>query len=145
MVLYDMFIMRISFYYTPVRWIIAWFCLLFFAIPIHAQNSKYVVEHLGVRDGLSKNEVTSIIRDHDGFLWFGTRGGLNRYDGYEFVEFQPEPGLKNTLHNPSVERIYEDSRGYLWIGTKSGGLSRMDLETRSITGINSSKTTWSSD
>src|SRR6056297_3148892 len=79
----------------------------------HAQDHQYVIEHLGGRDGLSKNEVTSIVRDQEGFFWFGTRGGLNRYDGYSFDKLQPEPGAPNTIKNPSIERVYQDSRGYL--------------------------------
>jgi len=109
------------------------FALFFLLNPQgNAQNDRYVIEHISVRDGLSKNEVTSIVRDYEGFLWFGTRGGLNRYDGYDFDKFQPEPGSENIIKNPSIERIYEDSRQYLWIGTKSGGLSLMDLKDRSI-------------
>ena len=115
--------------YHPAFLFLIWMC--FFSDGL-AQNHDYIIEHIGVRDGLSKNEVTSIVKDHEGFFWFGTRGGLNRYDGYDFDKFQPEPEARNTIKNPSIERLYEDSRGNLWIGTKSGGLSRMNLETRSI-------------
>src|SRR5690554_6913669 len=69
---------------------------------------------LTVEEGLSHNEVTSIVQDQDGFIWIGTRGGLNRYDGYEFKIFNQVPGDTNSLVNPSVESLFVDSKGNLW-------------------------------
>ena len=77
-------------------------------------------------DGLSQNEVTSIIKDRKGFLWVGTRGGLNRFDGSGFKVFNPKLGDKNSLVSGSVETLYEDSQGIIWIGTKTNGISRYD-------------------
>lgn len=84
---------------------------------------------LTVEEGLSHNEVTSIVQDQDGFIWIGTRGGLNRYDGYEFKIFNQVPGDTNSLVNPSVESLFVDSKGNLWIGTKSGGVSKYNSKT----------------
>lgn len=82
------------------------------------------VEYITSDDGLSQNEVTCIIQDKKGFLWMGTRGGLNRYDGQNFKIFQNEIDNINSLSNNSIEALFECSTGYIWIGTKSNGLSR---------------------
>ncbi|MBT3382616.1 MAG: response regulator [Prolixibacteraceae bacterium] len=79
---------------------------------------------LTVEEGLSHNEVTSIVQDKDGFIWIGTRGGLNRYDGYGFKVFNQIPGDSNSLVNPSIEKLFIDKKGNIWIGTKSGGVSK---------------------
>ncbi|RMG57427.1 MAG: hybrid sensor histidine kinase/response regulator [Bacteroidetes bacterium] len=74
-------------------------------------------------EGLSQNEVTCILQDRRGFLWVGTRGGLNRFDGHTFKVFQNQVGDANSLINNSIESLFEDSQGRIWIGTKSNGLS----------------------
>ncbi|MFW6275757.1 MAG: ligand-binding sensor domain-containing protein, partial [bacterium] len=72
------------------------------------------------------NDVTGILKDSRGFMWFATRGGLNRYDGYEFVQHKSRMDKENYLSNPSLECIFEDKNGNFWIGTKSGGLNFYD-------------------
>jgi signal transduction histidine kinase/DNA-binding response OmpR family regulator/streptogramin lyase len=94
-----------------------------------AQNQQLLKHFLTVENGLSHNEVTSIIQDKDGFIWIGTRGGLNRYDGYEFKVFNQVPGDTNSLVNPSIESLFVDSKGNIWIGTKSGGVSKYNPVT----------------
>ena len=96
---------------------------------LYGQTEGRLKHFLTVEDGLSHNEVTSIVQDKDGFIWIGTRGGLNRYDGYEFEVFNQVAGDPNSLVNPSIESLFVDSNGYIWIGTKSGGVSRFDPST----------------
>jgi ligand-binding sensor domain-containing protein/signal transduction histidine kinase/DNA-binding response OmpR family regulator len=87
---------------------------------------------LTIDQGLINNEVTAIHQDKYGFLWFGTRGGLNRYDGYEFKVIRSHPRSKNNLSNQAVECVYEGENDNLWIGTKSGGLNRYDMRYDTI-------------
>jgi len=68
-------------------------------------------------------------------MWFGTRGGLNRYDGYEFIHHKSKAYLENHLSNPSIETLFEDSKGNLWIGTKSGGLNFYDKRTEKFSQV----------
>ena len=96
---------------------------------IRAENPHLSKNFLTVENGLSHNEVTAIVQDKDGFIWIGTRGGLNRYDGYEFKIFNQIPGDSNSLVNPSVESLFDDSNGNIWIGTKSGGVSKYNPVT----------------
>lgn len=103
------------------------FLLVFYFLP--AQNQNLLKNFLTVDEGLSHNEVTSIVQDHDGFIWIGTRGGLNRYDGYDFKIFNQIPGDSNSLVNPSIESLFVDGKGNIWIGTKSGGVSKYDPDS----------------
>jgi len=91
-----------------------------------SQVPEYSIEHLTIDHGLPQNEVTAIIQDKRGFMWFGTRGGLARFDGYDMKVFQFEPGNKKSLSNNSIEALLESSDGKIWIGTKSGGLNCFD-------------------
>ena len=105
-----------------------WACLVLSGGHLWAQDvSPYSdISYITSDNGLSQNEVTRIIQDQKGFLWVGTRGGLNRYDGYQFKIFKNESGNSNSLINNSVESLFEDRQGRIWIGTKSGGLSCYD-------------------
>ena len=96
---------------------------------VNAQPNNMSLRYLRTEEGLSQNEVTSILQDNEGFMWFGTRCGLNRYDGYEFLVFNQVPGDSSSLVNTSIERIYKDSKGIIWIGTKSNGISRYNPVT----------------
>ena len=72
-------------------------------------------------DGLANNHVRAIHQDREGFLWFGTDGGVSRYDGDKFVNFTTDDGLANN----SVLAVYQDREGFFWFGTW-GGVSRYD-------------------
>ncbi len=70
--------------------------------------------------GLSQNFVTSIAQDGDGFLWFGTKNGLNRFDGYGFEVFQHDPADSNSVSSGYIQSLLVDSEGRLWVGTDAG-------------------------
>lgn len=71
--------------------------------------------------GLSHNSVRDIVQDSRGYMWFGTREGLNRFDGLNFLIYSSEYGVSNKgLSNSSVFCLYADSEGFLWIGTDDG-------------------------
>ncbi len=90
-------------------------------------------EHLSTEDGLSQNTVFSIEQDRQGFMWFGTKVGLNRYDGYGFKTFTHDPYALDTLSEAFVRVLFEDRSGLLWIGTNLGGLNRFDPVTETFT------------
>ena len=77
-------------------------------------------EHLDTRDGLSQNNVLSMFCDHNGFMWFGTWDGLNRFDGYNFKIYKSEEGRKNSLTHNRISGIWEDDHNYLWVKTYEG-------------------------
>ena len=90
-------------------------------------------DHISIEQGLSQSSVRVIFQDSIGFLWFGTEDGLNRYDGYSFKTFKPDPDNPNSLSDRWITSIVEDRDGYLWIGTRQGGLNRYDPRTEKFT------------
>lgn len=86
-----------------------------------AQVQEYQISYLTVEDGLSHNEVTSIAQDDEGFMWFGTRRGLNRFDGKEFINYGPKADMGAKVSDVCIEKIFYDSKGRIWIGTKYSG------------------------
>ena len=90
-------------------------------------------EHLTLDEGLSQSTVVSILQDAEGFMWFGTENGLNRYDGYAFKHFRQERGNPDALRNDFVYDLAEDPSGNLWVATKGGGLSRFDKTSETFT------------
>src|SRR5215211_9207692 len=86
-------------------------------------------DHISIEEGLSQSTVQVIFQDSRGFLWFGTQDGLNRYDGYEFKVYKPDPDDANSLSDRWITSIVEDKQGYLWIATRLGGVNRSDPRT----------------
>jgi signal transduction histidine kinase/ligand-binding sensor domain-containing protein len=84
-----------------------------------AQVAEYSFKQLTVDQGLSQNSVYTILQDRSGFMWFGTKDGLNRYDGYRFVIFKHNPSDSTSLADNSITTLYEDRRGRMWVSTTS--------------------------
>jgi ligand-binding sensor domain-containing protein len=102
---------------------------LFFAYTNNfAQNSQYQFSRLNISTGLSHNQVNCIFKDLNGFMWFGTASGLNRYDGYTFKVFKHDVNNKNSIKEDYITNIFEGPDKKLWIATP-GGYSFYDPET----------------
>jgi signal transduction histidine kinase/ligand-binding sensor domain-containing protein len=92
-----------------------------------AQHLRF--EHLSLEDGLSQSSVNCILQDDQGFMWFGTEDGLNRYDGYDFTVYRHISGDPSSLRQNAILSLYEDHTGALWVGMDGGGLDRFDRDT----------------
>ncbi len=92
----------------------------------------YRFGRLSAEHGLSHNVVYSVLQDRYGFLWFGTEGGLNKYDGHHFLVYQHDPRDSLSLSDNWITALLEDDEGNLWVGTRHGGLNRFDRETESF-------------
>lgn len=86
--------------------------------PLAAQNFRF--EQFSTSNGLSSNTVYSILQDRRGFIWIGTRDGLNRFDGYRFTIFKNEQGNRHSLSYNQINALLEDREGKIWVGTHDG-------------------------
>jgi signal transduction histidine kinase/ligand-binding sensor domain-containing protein len=84
--------------------------------------------NLSEDDGLSNNHVQAILQDQNGFLWFGTQDGLNKYNGYEFTIYRHDVNRSASISSNHISVLFEDSQGIIWIGTDTG-LDRYDPRT----------------
>ncbi|MCP4147577.1 MAG: hypothetical protein GY757_07490, partial [bacterium] len=109
-------------------------CCLILSTTVYPQyNVKF--EHITTEDGLSHNVVYHILQDRQGFLWFATEAGLNKYDGYRFTVFKEStlaPGSTRPLASiagVNVSRLLEDKNGKILLATWGYGLWRLDPAT----------------
>ncbi len=89
-------------------------------------------ETIDISQGLSQNSVMTIAKDQNGFMWFGTEDGLNRYDGITFKQFRHNPLDSSTLNSSSIYSSLVDRHGNLWIGTYVSGLNKYVDSTESF-------------
>ena len=120
---------RILHGHVPISFYFVWI----FFVSLFSQSSNYVFNHLTIDDGLSQNFVICILQDHQGYMWFGTKDGLNRYDGYNFKIFKHLSSDQNSISDNYIMSLFEDKNGILWIGTENGGLNRFDHSSDTFT------------
>ncbi len=92
--------------------------LLLGSLTGHSQRLAF--NHLSVENGLSQNSVLCIAKDSAGFMWLGTRNGLNRYDSRHFLTFRNIPGQPGSISNNYILSLLYDKRNHLWAGTRNG-------------------------
>lgn len=110
------------------------FLLLMLSISnLWSQNAH--VEFQSIRKGVPHQLVRSILNDNKGFMWFGTHGGLARFDGYDFRIYENNPTDSLSLYHNTVNSLLEDFRKNLWIGTAEG-LCLYDPEKDNIKNYN---------
>lgn len=103
---------------------------IFLLLPLFFAESQDVkFERISLAQGLSQTSVFSIAQDRQGFMWFATQDGLNRYDGYSFFVYRHDPLDSTTLSDNYVTVVMADQNGGLWVGTRGGGLNRYVPET----------------
>ncbi|WP_159637468.1 ligand-binding sensor domain-containing protein [Sphingobacterium composti Ten et al. 2007 non Yoo et al. 2007] len=86
----------------------------------HIQAQHYYFNHYKVEDGVSNNTIICSAQDQDGFMWFGTKDGLNRFDGYRFKHFFLESNRTNSLVSNFIHSLLVRSNKELWVGTDQG-------------------------
>ena len=82
--------------------------------------NSYSFKSISTRDGLSNNIIYDILQDKDGYMWFATDNGLNRYDGYTSKKFFHNPKDSSSISSSVIRSLIQDKKGNIWIGTKDG-------------------------
>ncbi|KAA8484951.1 ligand-binding sensor domain-containing protein [Arcticibacter tournemirensis] len=100
--------------------------ILFCSVTAFSQTNNTRFVRIGFDEGLSQSTVRHVFQDSKGFLWFGTRDGLNKYDGYKFVVYKKDLENGNSLSSNDIKAITEDRDGKLWIATWEGGVNVFD-------------------
>lgn len=103
--------------------------LILFGKSLYSQS--YYFRHYQVENGLSNNATICSLQDKKGFLWFGTKDGLDRFDGYSFKVFRGSPDDSGSIGSNFIHCLYEDPGGVLWVGTENG-LFKYDAVTESF-------------
>jgi signal transduction histidine kinase/ligand-binding sensor domain-containing protein/DNA-binding response OmpR family regulator len=98
---------------------------LLFAAAAKAQP-RGKVEYYSTEQGLSHQRVTNLLKDQEGFMWFGTWDGINRFDGRSFVSFKSAPDNKFQIGNERIDQIVEDQAGHLWVSAYDGEVYQFD-------------------
>jgi len=110
---------------------ITFFLFLFFLYALPFLHAQVRYKHFTTAEGLSQNCIYAIFQDKDGFLWFGTQEGLNRFDGISFKAFKHNNDDTTSISDDYILSISEDRNGDLWIGTRNGA-NRFDKTTETF-------------
>jgi signal transduction histidine kinase/ligand-binding sensor domain-containing protein len=89
-------------------------------------------QRVSLTQGLSQTSVSAITQDNQGFMWFATQYGLNRYDGYKFKVFARQPGRSNSLSGVYIRSLFKDRDGVIWVGCDQF-LDKFDPVTETFT------------
>lgn len=103
-----------------MRKFIICFLILYLFSNKYVFSQPYYFWHYQVESGLSNNAVLCILQDHSGFMWFGTRDGLNRFDGVSYKIFKTDPSNVYSIGNNAIMSLAEDDDHKIWIGTEKG-------------------------
>jgi len=124
--------------YLYPEFLFAFFCLLCFVFlgfcqPVSAASVQSLrFEQVGRDQGFQHESVQSMLQDRQGYMWFGTQGGLHRYDGAKVVFFRHDPNRPDSLADNWVWALHQDDKGRIWVGTRNGGLHRYDMATETM-------------
>ncbi|MGH8172936.1 MAG: ligand-binding sensor domain-containing protein, partial [Rhodanobacteraceae bacterium] len=115
----------------------AWVALLLAAVcsagaGTEALRRDFHFQVIGGAQGLAQNSIAALLQDRAGYLWVGTQGGLQRYDGYSFRTFEHAETDASGMGEGPVSALLEDAQGTIWIGTTGTGVARLDAVSGSI-------------
>jgi signal transduction histidine kinase/ligand-binding sensor domain-containing protein/DNA-binding response OmpR family regulator len=105
-----------------------WLFICLTVTTAYSQSINPRFAHFTINDGLSQSLVYAITQGPQGFMWFGTKDGLDRFDGYEFKTYYHDPFDPSSISGNAVSALFTDSKGRLWIGTLHGGLDLYDRD-----------------
>ena len=107
------------------------FSIFFFSLSLSAQY-HFSFSHYTSDNGLSQNSITTMLKDHKGYLWIGTRDGLNKFDGYSFKTYTSRPGKKLSVLSNRILLLKEDKWGNMWVKTYDEMVYRLNPTTEEV-------------
>mgnify|MGYP003939795167 CR=1 FL=1 len=113
---------------------VVWYCCLLILSMLtlgFAYGQHINFKHYTITEGLSQNTVLCLMQDREGFIWVGTEDGLNRFDGYEFINYRHENDHPKSISSNHINALMEDTDGKIWVGT-SAGLNIFDRNTETF-------------
>lgn len=108
--------------------------LILSCTSIAAKCQSYYFRHYQVENGLSNNTLFCCVQDKNGFLWMGTKDGLNRFDGYSFKTFRNDADDSLSIGDNFIRSLYIDAHDVLYAGTRNG-LYRYNAAMENFTGV----------
>ncbi len=103
--------------------------VVFLIVAFQVSSQSFQFRRLSVDDGLSQSAIFASYQDDEGYMWFGTLDGLNRYDGHSFEVFRNDPEDDASIGNNQIFSLTECPENNLWIGT-ANGISVYDPDLR---------------
>ncbi len=97
-----------------------------------AANEQLKFRSISTSEGLSQSYVFDITQDEQGFLWFATEDGLNRYDGHHFIHYRHDASDVHSIADNVINKVFIDNKNILWVATERG-LSRYNIELDNFT------------
>lgn len=123
-------------YQQTMKTLCTFWALLMVSLSLIGQSFNF--RHYHVENGLSHNTVMCSLQDQYGFMWFGTKNGLNRFDGYHFRVYRHDPKQAGSLGHNFIHSLLEDENGLIWVGTLKG-LYRYDPHKDSFAAVPETK------
>jgi len=114
--------------------------LLLLINNLFSQTNYLLFNHITTNNGLSNNVVNKIYQDSDGFMWFCTLNGLNRYDSYNVIVYKHDSGDKNSIGSNIITDIIEVSDNLFWVATGDSGIFEFDKFTGKFKPLHINKT-----
>ncbi|HEB62389.1 MAG TPA: hypothetical protein ENI82_04470, partial [Bacteroidetes bacterium] len=99
--------------------------LLFYLFTLHGQKGIYYAPYYNfdiftTKNGLSNNRINKIIQDKEGYLWIATANGLNKYDGYHFINYFSDPNDSFSIAGNIICALSSDTNDRIWVGSDKG-------------------------
>jgi ligand-binding sensor domain-containing protein/signal transduction histidine kinase/DNA-binding response OmpR family regulator len=117
----------------PIPYIFLLLSLALTINPINISAQPYTIKKIGIEQGLSNNQIKGITQDRNGFLWFATESGLNRFDGRTFTVYKKNTLQTNSINSNELNQVLADPNdNIIWIATQRNGLNAYDYSTHTF-------------